>query len=198
MQLRHTILAAALAAAFTAAPASAQAPAGPVREAGFDAAQLSAPRVPEPAAYTPAGTISIDVTQALAAQVQLSKPHLYASAPLSAVMGFAGGAIGYAAGFVLLDCSDEGRSCTHGPDNAEYITAATGLALGAAAGAHLGGRRADSKGSLGYTLLGAAAGALPLVFVNTEGELDAASAVGIVTAPLGAVLADYFIRRPRR
>jgi hypothetical protein len=122
---------------------------------------------------------------------------VYASAPLSAVMGFAGGALGYAAGLQLLGCSDEGTHCQHGPDNAEYYTAAGGLAIGAAAGAHLGGLRRNSKGSLPLTLLGAAAGTLPLVFVNKEGELDTASAVSIAAAPLGAVLVDYFARKRR-
>lgn len=197
--LRSALLSAAL--AFSAAPAFAQAAVGPVRDAGLDAARLPTrgallrlPGAPASARVV----LAIDPSSELARQVQLSRPHLYRSVPLSALMGAAGGVLGYGLGFVLLDCSDEGSECNHGPDNAEYYTAAAGLALGAAAGAHFGGLRRDSQGSLGLTLLGAAIGALPLVIVNKEGDLDTASALSLATAPAGAVLVDYLARRPRR
>jgi len=206
MQARQILRAAVLSAtlAFVAVPASAQAPGGPVRGAGLDDARLSArvalPSLPR-ASGSAGGVPVIDPSGQLARQVELSKPHLYRSVPLSALMGLGGAMLGYGAGFILLDCSDEGSDCAHGPDNAEYYTAATGLALGAATGAHLGGRRGDSRGdsrgSFGLTLLGAAIGALPLVIVNEFGDLDTASALSLATAPAGAVLVDYLARRPR-
>lgn len=193
--------AATIAAAFvlTAATARAQAATGPVRFAALDDARLP-PRVVR--LRMDAGTSAdvapaIDPGSELARQVDLSKPHLYASIPLSALMGFAGGVLGYGAGFVLLDCSDEGSTCENGPDNAEYFTAAAGIALGAGMGAHFGGRRRDSRGSLGLTLLGAAAGTLPLVLASREGDVDGPTLVSLAAAPAGAVLVDYLVRRPR-
>jgi len=202
MQARQIVRAAVLSAAlaFVAARASAQAAGGPVRGARLDDARLSA-RVALPtvsgASGSAGGVLVIDPSGQLARQVELSKPHLYRSVPLSALMGLGGAMLGYGAGFILLDCSDEDSGCAHGPDNAEYYTAATGLALGAATGAHLGGRRGDSRGSFGLTLLGAAIGALPLVIVNEFGDLDTASALSLATAPAGAALVDYLARRPR-
>lgn len=200
MHARQILRAAALAATLAsgAAPALAQTAAGPVRADGMDAARLptrvAVLRLPGARAQT---AWVIDPSSQLALQAGLSRPHVYKSAPLSALMGVGGAILGYGLGFVLLDCSDEGSDCNQGPDNAEYYTAATGLALGSAVGAHLGGMRRDSRGSLGLTLLGAVAGALPLVFVNKEGELDTASALSLAAAPAGAVLVDYLARRPR-
>jgi hypothetical protein len=202
MHARQLLCAAVLSAAlaFGAVPAFAQAGAGPVRGAGLDAARLPARvallRPPnEPASATV--VLAADPSGQLARQVRLSEPHLYRSVPLSALLGLGGAVLGYGAGFILLNCSDEGSDCAHGPDNAEYYTSAAGLALGAAAGAHLGGLRRDSRGSFALTLLGAALGALPLVIVNKSGDLDTASALGLAAAPAGAVLVDYLVRRPR-
>ncbi|HEU4560408.1 MAG TPA: hypothetical protein VFS20_21335, partial [Longimicrobium sp.] len=142
-------------------------------------------------------TPAIDPASSFAQQVPASKPHLYQSIPLSALLGLGGSVVGYGAGFILLDCSDEGPTCARGFDNAEYVTAAAGLALGATAGAHIGGKRRDSKGSFATTLLGAAVGALPVVFVDKEGEVGTASKLSLVLAPAGAVLMDYLVRRPR-
>jgi hypothetical protein len=200
MHARQILGAAALAAALAsgAAPALAQAATGPVRADGMDAARLSAQLAPLrlPGASA-SGTWETAPSTQLVRQAGLSRPHVYKSAPLSALMGVGGAVLGYGLGFVLLDCSDEGSECNQGPDNAEYYTAATGLALGSAIGAHVGGLRRDSRGSFALTLLGAVAGALPLVLVNKEGELDTASALSLAAAPAGAVLVDYLARRPR-
>jgi len=193
--------AAVLAAAFalSAATVRAQSAAGPVRDASLDAARMPARvalvRATDAPAFADAGPV--DPAGGLARQVELSKPHLYASIPLSALMGVAGAVLGYGAGFVLLDCDDESSTCNQGPDNAEYYTAAAGLVLGAATGAHVGGLRRDSRGSVGLTLLGATAGALPLVLASKEGDADVASLVSLAAAPAGAVLVDYLVRRPR-
>jgi hypothetical protein len=195
--IRIALAAAVLACA--AAPALAQAPGGPLRDAALDASRL-----PTGAALAPAtggaaafAAPAIDVSGAFALRVPASKPHVYQSAPLSALLGVAGGVLGLGAGLVLLDCSDEGTHCGQGFDNAEYFTTAAGLALGAATGAHFGGRRRDSRGSWGMALLGAAVGALPMVFVSSEGEGGTAQWVSLATAPAGAVLADYLVRKPR-
>ena len=189
----------AAAAALSTATARAQSPAGPVRDASLDAARipLRAALVRVAGSPVSADAMPLDPTAELARRVQPSKPHLYTSIPLSALLAFGGGVVGYGAGFVLLDCSDESPTCNHGPDNAEYFTAAAGVALGAATGAHLGGLRRDSRGSLGYTLLGAAAGALPLILAPKEGDVEVASLVSLAAAPAGAVLVDYLVRRPR-
>jgi hypothetical protein len=200
MQTSHSIRAAIMAAvlALAAAPAIAQSPAGPVRDPSLDDAHLAARVMRVRVADAPADAPpAADPTGEFARQAQLSRPHLYASIPLSALLGLGGAVLGYGAGFVLLDCSDEGSDCGNGPDNAEYATAAAGLALGAAAGGHFGGLRRDSKGSLGLTLLGAFAGTLPLILAPKEGDADAASLVSLAAAPAGAVLVDYLVRRPR-
>ncbi|HET7463645.1 MAG TPA: hypothetical protein VFJ82_20490 [Longimicrobium sp.] len=191
---------AAAACVFAAATARAQSAPGPVRDASLDGARMPVRVVLVRVADAPvsgAAVTMIDPSGEFARQVELSRPHLYASIPLSALLGVAGSVLGYGVGFVLLDCDDESPSCGQGPDNAEYFTAAAGLALGAAAGAHLGGLRRDSRGSLGLTLLGAAAGALPMVLVSREGDADTASLVSLAAAPAGAVLVDYLVRRPR-
>lgn len=190
----------ALAAAVLAcAPALAQAPGGPLRAAALDASRLPATAAVVPAtSEAPAfAAPAIDVTGAFALQVPASKPHVYQSAPLSTLLGIAGGVLGLGVGAVILDCSDEGTDCATGFDNAEYYTTAAGLALGAATGAHYGGRRRDSRGSWGMALLGAAVGALPMLFVSSEGEGGTAQWVSLATAPAGAVLADYLVRKPR-
>ena len=190
---------AAAVVACAAAPALAQAPGGPLRDAALDASRLPAKVALAPATGGAAALAApaIDATGAFALQVPASKPHLYQSAPLSALLGVAGGVLGLGVGAVLLDCSDEGTDCRTGFDNAEYYTTAAGLALGAATGAHYGGRRRDSRGSRGMALLGAAVGALPMVFVNSQGEGGTAQWVSLATAPAGAVLADYLVRKPR-
>lgn len=195
--IRIALAAAVLACA--AAPAFAQAPAGPLRDAALDASRLPASTALAPATGGAASFAApaIDVSGAFAQQVPASKPHVYQSAPLSALLGIAGGVLGLGVGAVILDCSDEGIDCATGFNNAEYYTTAAGLALGAATGAHYGGRRRDSKGSWGMALLGAAVGALPMVFVNSEGEGGTAQWVSLATAPAGAVLADYLVRKPR-
>ncbi|HYH78191.1 MAG TPA: hypothetical protein VEX86_00290 [Longimicrobium sp.] len=162
-------------------------------------AELGAARLPARVALPlAAGVVPADPIGQPDFQEPLSKPHLYQSVPLSALLGTAGGVLGFGLGFVLLNCSDEGRDCASGPDNAEYLAGATGLALGAATGAHFGGLRRDSKGHYGLTLLGAAVGTLPLVFVNKEGDVSAAALVSLAAAPAGAALVDHLARRPRR
>lgn len=200
MQTSNSLRAAILAAAFAlaAAPAIAQSAAGPVRDPSPGDARLAGRVVRVRGADSPSPALpAVDATGDFARQVQPSRPHLYASMPLSALLGLGGAVLGYGAGFVLLDCSDEGSTCNNGPDNAEYLTAATGLALGAATGAHFGGLRRDSRGSLGLTLLGAFAGTLPLILAPKAGDVDTASLVSLAAAPAGAVLVDYAARRPR-
>ncbi|HSU16667.1 hypothetical protein [Longimicrobium sp.] len=189
MRLRIPALAGAAALACLAAPARAQAPAGLLLPAQ---ARLADARM-RPLALRPAA----DPARELATRMQPRPPHLYYSIPLSAAMAFAGAAVGYGVGFVGLDCSDEGRDCGNGPDNAEYMTAFAGLALGAATGAHLGGLTHDSKGSFPATLAGAAVGALPILLTDPEGDVDTASIVSLVTGTAGAVIVDYVVRRPR-
>lgn len=183
----------------SAATIRAQSAAGPVRAASLDGARMpvrvALVRVSD--APVPADVGAADPTGELARRLQPSRPHLYASIPLSALLGLAGSVLGYGAGFVLLDCDDESSTCGQGPDNAEYYTGAAGLALGAAMGAHYGGLRRDSRGSVGLTLLGAAAGTLPLLLTPKDGDADVTSLVSLAAAPAGAVLVDYLVRRPR-
>jgi hypothetical protein len=202
MHIRSISRAAMAAAALvlSAATARAQSAAGPVREASLVEARIPVRVALVRVADTPGSAYAaqaIDPASQPLWQTELSKPHLYASVPLSALMGFAGGVLGYGLGFVLLDCSDEGSDCAQGPDNAEYFTAAAGITLGAGMGAHFGGLRRDSQGSLGLTLLGAAAGALPLLLAPKEGDVDGPTLVTLAAAPAGAVLVDSLVRRPR-
>lgn len=132
-----------------------------------------------------------------AGQDELSKPRLYYSAPLAALLGTAGGVLGYGLGFVLLDCSDESSRCENGPENGEYLLMGVGLAVGASTGAHIGGRRSDSEGNLPLTLALAAAGSFPAFFTDVHGENDDAL-LGVVGSVGGAVLGDYLFRRRRR
>jgi hypothetical protein len=170
--------------------ASAQAPAGP----------LAAPALPHLAAPAIApGSWSADVAprkMSMGGQEELPKSHLFYSIPLSALMGVAGTVLGYGSGLVLLDCQDESSNCGSGPDNAEYGLAALGLAVGSAAGAHYGGRRATSKGDRWLTFAAAAAGALPMIIGSASDNdgLILGSAALSVTA---AVATDHLVRRPR-
>jgi uncharacterized protein YcfJ len=186
----RTIVLASTAALAVAAPAMAQVPAGPVATAQ---SRLAAARMAPPALARSAA----DPQQALAAQVQPRPPHLYYSVPLSALGALLGGTIGYAAGFGALDCSDESPRCGHGPDDAEFMTAWAGVALGATMGANLGGRTHDSEGSFPLTLAGAAVGALPILLTDPSADIDTASIVSLVTGTAGAVIVDYVVRRPR-
>jgi hypothetical protein len=189
-QLSSILAAAALACA--AAPARAQAPAGPVLT---PQARLADARMrPRTLATPPAPAIHLT-----AGQQQPRPPHLYYSVPLSAAMAFAGALAGYGIGFVALGCDDESSSCDRGPDNGEYIAAYTGMALGAAGGAHLGGLTHDSRGSFPATLAGAAVGALPLLLSDksSDNAIGTSAAVSLATSTASAVLIDYLIRRPR-
>jgi hypothetical protein len=71
------------------------------------------------------------------------------------------------------------------------------LVLGATAGAHVGGLRHDSRGSLPATLAGAAVGALPIVFAPKDDDQTAASVASLVGGAAGAALLDYLVRHPR-
>jgi hypothetical protein len=192
----------------SASPLAAQVAAGPARTGGPDAWPFAL--VPPPAVSPPPSITRpvrapraeeqapvIDATREFARKVQPSPPHLYASIPLSAVLGLAGSVVGYQAGGYLLGCTDDGPRCSSGIDNGEYYSAALGLAAGSAAGAHLGGLRHDSRGRPGLTLLGAALGTLPLVFADKAGDPDPAMLASLGLAPVGAVLVDYLARRPR-
>ena len=181
MTYRRISTTAALVATLTfAGPLAAQGPVLPRQEF----ARLAAPAVARPA-------------PPVVVQTELSKPHLYYSVPLAAALGFGGMVLGYGAGVVGLDCQDESPGCARGPDDFEYAMAYTGLALGAARGAHLGGKRRDSKGSFWATVGGAAVGALPILIAPKDDGQTGAYVGSIVGGAAGAVLVDYLVRRPR-
>ncbi|MFL5386563.1 MAG: hypothetical protein ACJ8GN_28940 [Longimicrobiaceae bacterium] len=113
------------------------------------------------------------------------------------MLGVGGMVLGYGAGLVVFDCQDEAPGCARGPDDFEYTLAYTGLALGAATGAHLGGKTRDSKGSFWATLGGAAVGALPVLIAPKDDDQTGAYVGSIVGGTAGAVLVDYLMRRPR-
>ena len=169
--------------------ASAQAPSGP----------LAAPTLPQLAAPAIApGSWPIDdaPTLSMGEQEELPKSHLFYSIPLSALMGVAGTVLGYGSGLVLLDCQDESSNCGSGPDNAEYGLAALGLAVGSAAGAHYGGRRATSKGDRWLTFAAAAAGALPMI-IGSASDNDGLILGTAALSVTAAVVTDHLVRRPR-
>jgi len=174
------ILAAALVAALFTSQLSAQ---GPI------AARQAFARLATPAVAHPSPLV--------VGQAELSKPHLYYSVPLSAALGVGGMLVGYAVGLGPFGCEDESPGCAHGPDDLEYTLAYTGLALGAATGAHLGGKTHDSKGSFWATLGGAALGALPILIAPKDDDQTGAYVGSIVGGTAGAVLVDYLVRRPR-
>jgi hypothetical protein len=177
-------LAAALVSA--AAPASAQTARGPVVARAEFARIAAAPRLDSRAAAA-----------GLAERLQPSPPRLYYSVPLAAVLGVGGMVVGYGAGLALFDCQDEAPGCSIGPADFEYTLAYTGVALGAATGAHLGGKRRDSKGSFWATVGGAAIGALPILLTPRDDDSTNAYVGSMVGATAGAALADYLVRRPR-
>lgn len=176
-------LAAALA---LAAPAHAQ-PAGPVRIASLGDARFATPVVPRRA----------DAPLARSGSSDLSRPNLSRSIPLSALLGVGGMIVGYGAGLVVFDCQDEAPGCGNGPDDFEYTLAYAGAALGAATGAHVGGKTRDSKGSFWATVGGAAVGALPILLAPKDDDQTGAYVGTAVGATAGAVLVDYLVRRPR-
>jgi hypothetical protein len=186
---RGTTAAAALIATLSlAAPSSAQDARGPVVLRTELARLAPLPRLDARAA---------DLSSGLAQQTELSRPHLYYSVPLAAALGTGGMILGYGAGLVLFDCQDEAPGCARGPDDFEYTLAFTGLALGAATGAHLGGKTHDSKGSFWATLGGAALGALPLLIAPKDDDQTGAYVGSMAGATAGAALVDYLVRRPR-
>lgn len=172
--------AAALVAALFTIPLAAQGPVAPRREF----ARLAAPTVAHPAPLS-------------VGQTELSKPHLYYSVPASAFFALGGMLIGYGAGLGAFGCEDEAPGCDTGPDNFEYTLGYAGLALGAATGAHWGGRRHDSIGSFWATLGGAAIGALPLLIAPKDDDQTGAYIGSLAGGTAGAVLGDYLARRPR-
>lgn len=129
-------------------------------------------------------------------QEPLPRSRLYYSLPASAALGIVGMVAGYVTGIDVLDCEDSGDVCGSGPDNSEYLLAAVGLAVGSAAGAHLGGKRSTSKGDPWLTLAAAAAGTLPLV-LGDPGDNNALTAAGLGLSISAAVVTDHFVRRPR-
>ncbi|MFL5542987.1 MAG: hypothetical protein ACJ8J0_28670 [Longimicrobiaceae bacterium] len=180
MTYGRTSIAALVGALAFAAPLAAQGPVLPRQEFS----RLAAPAVAHPAPL-------------IAGPTELSKPHLYYSVPLSAFFGLGGMLVGYGVGLSALGCEDESPGCGSGPDNSEYATAYLGLALGAATGAHWGGRRHDSIGSFWATLGGAALGALPLLIAPKDDDQTGAWVGSIAGGTAGAVLVDYLVRRPR-
>jgi len=171
-----------------AAPAHAQtAVAGPVRIASVDAARFAMPMVSR----------SAGAPLALSGSSDLSPPNLAKSIPLSALLGVGGMIVGYGAGLMVFECQDEASGCAYGPDDFEYTMAYAGAALGAATGAHLGGKTRDSKGPFWTTLAGAAVGALPILIAPKDDDQTGAYVGTAVGATAGAVLVDYFVRRSR-
>jgi hypothetical protein len=169
-----------------ATPAHAQA-AGPLRPAPLDAARFAAP----------AAMRRADASVVLAGSAELSRPNLARTIPLSALLGAGGMIVGYGAGLVVFDCQDEAPGCAHAPDDFEYTLAYAGAALGAATGAHIGGKTRDSKGSFWATVGGAAVGALPILLAPKDDDQTGAYVGTAVGATAGAVLVDYLVRRPR-
>lgn len=165
------------------------------------AAQSAAPALPRlhaPTVWTARAEASLlpASVEAARAQEPLPRSRLQYSAPLSAALGAAGLAAGYLTGVEVLDCQDASDECATGPDGSEYGLAALGLAIGSAAGAHVGGKTATSTGAPWLTLAAAAAGALPLV-LGDPGDNNALTLVGGGLSIGGAVLVDHFVRRPR-
>jgi len=193
IRLIHSRAALLLVAAVLAAPARAQTAAGPVRTSAM---RVDAARLATPARLRTAD--AVDPRAALAESLEPSRPHLYYSAPLSALIGVSGMVLGYGLGFGLFDCEDEAPQCARGPDDFEYTLAYTGLSIGAATGAHRGGERRDSKGSFWATLGGAAVGALPLLIAAKDDDQTGAYVGSMVGGTAGAGLVDYLVRRPRR
>jgi hypothetical protein len=130
---------------------------------------------------------------------RVSRGRFLASFPLAVVLGTAGGVGGALAGYAYLGCEDEGSYCEHGPDNGEVLIAAAGLALGAAAGAFLGGLRADSRGRFWADLLAPSGGALlvGMAAVNDPENGGPVIVAGLVAAPLAAAITDHFVRKGR-
>jgi hypothetical protein len=165
------------------------------------AAQSAAPALPRLDAPTigmtrPNASLLPASMEAARAQEPLPRSRLHYSAPLSAALGVAGLAAGYLTGVEVLDCQDAGDECATGPDGSEYGLAALGLAIGSAAGAHIGGKQGTSKGDPWLTLAAAAAGALPLV-LGDPGDNNALTLIGGGLSIGGAVATDHFVRRPR-
>jgi len=168
------------------APAAVQTAGGPVLPRAEFARLSAAPRLDERGA-----------ADGLVKRLQPSPPHLYYSVPLAAALGVGGMVLGYGAGLTVFGCEDESPGCTHGPDDFEYALAYTGLALGAATGAHVGGKTHGSKGSFWATLGGAAIGALPILLAPKDDDQTGAWVGSMAGATAGAALVDYFVRRPR-
>jgi len=183
--MNRRIPAVAILLLLAAAPAAAQTTRGPVLPRAEFARLTAAPRLDPSAA---AG---------LAERLQPSPPRLYYSVPLAAVLGVGGMVLGYGAGMVVFDCQDEAPGCTGAPDDFEYTLAYTGLALGAATGAHIGGKTHDGKGNFWATLGGAAIGALPILLAPKDDDQTGAWVGSMAGATAGAALADYLVRRPR-
>jgi hypothetical protein len=169
-----------------AAPASAQTAHGPVLPRAEFARLTATPRL------DPRGA-----ADGLAERLQPSPPHLYYSVPLAAALGVGGMVLGYGAGLTVFGCEDESPGCAHGPDDFEYALAYTGLALGAATGAHIGGKTHDSRGSFWATLGGATIGALPILLAPKDDDQTGAWVGSMAGATAGAALVDYLVRRPR-
>lgn len=111
---------------------------------------------------------------------------------LATVTGAAGAVIGYGTGLIVFGCSDEGAYCEGGPDNMDVMLGVTGIVLGAAAGAHLGGLRRESAGRWLPTIAATAAGLLPMAFGSHQG-----ASVALVLTPVAAAAADHMFRRKR-
>lgn len=188
MRVRTAVLSLAL-ASLAAGSVAAQV-AGPVRPsaAGLQAARFSIPADARAVADPSAPRVAMDP----------SKPRVYQSAPLAALLGVGGMILGYGSGLGLFGCQDEAPACRTGPDDFEYTLAYTGLVIGAAQGAHIGGTTRDGRGSFWATLGGAAAGALPLLLAPKDDDQVGAYVGSMVGATAGAVAVDYLVRRPRR
>lgn len=121
------------------------------------------------------------------------------SAPLALGLGFVGAGAGLVFGYKALGCSDDGAFCSRGGSDAEYTTLAVGMAVGAAAGAHLGGMRRDSRGRLLHTLVAAGVGAIPVLFAHPEDDAQTQSVfvMGWVGSAALATIADNLSRERR-
>jgi hypothetical protein len=171
---------------FAAGPAAAQSARGPVLPRAEFVRLSAAPRL------GPRGA-----ADGLAERLEPSRPHLYVSVPMAAALGVGGMLLGYGAGLTVFGCEDESPGCEHGPDDFEYALAYTGLALGAATGAHVGGKTRDGRGSFWATLGGAAIGALPILIAPKDDDQTGAWVGSMAGATAGAALVDYLVRRPR-
>lgn len=152
-----------------------------------DPASLPPPLVSVPDAAVPESPAQA-LSPSLAAHPYQRRAHISLGILMGGAGLVSGAALGLVAGNWLAGC--DGFPCQNSAGLA--LSLGVGSALGAASGVYLSGRWLQGEGRFGYTLLGAAIGAVPSALLFSSNAPGMAAAIGAINLVVTPILGSFF------